>query len=151
MTGTEPKLPQGTPGPKLSPPRRVRVVAALLRRDGSGEVLVQQRGPQGARALLWEFPGGKVEPGESDVSALARECREEMDVAVEVIRQVDEVRHVYSDLEVELVLLAGRIVEGEPRALHAQQLQWVAVDRLGDLAFCEADKPFIEALQRGEY
>jgi len=133
----------------VSPKKRVRVVAALLRRGD--EVLVQQRGPGGARGLLWEFPGGKVEPGESEPAALARECKEEMDVSVEVGARLAEVHHAYPDLEVELVLFAARLVEGEPRALHAHELRWVRVTGLAALPFCEADGPFIQALERGEY
>ena len=131
--------------------RRVQVVAALIRRGD--EVLVQQRGPGGARGLLWEFPGGKVEPGEAEAVALARECQEELGVAVEVGARLSAVHHVYSDLEVDLVLLAARLVAGqpEPRALHAHALRWLPVQQLEELAFCEADGPFIRELQEGKY
>ncbi len=129
--------------------KKVRVVAALFRRGA--EVLVQQRGPGGARGLLWEFPGGKVEPGESEPAALVRECREEMGVESEVGRKLAEVHHRYADLEVELVLYAATLTRGEPQALHAHALRWLAVDRLAELPFCEADGPFIRSLQAGEY
>lgn len=130
--------------------RRVRVVAALVRRGEA--VLVQQRRPGEARALLWEFPGGKVEPGESDEAALVRECLEELGVPVEVERPVAAVTHGYADLEVELALYACRLRPGdEPRALHAHEVRFVEVGRLGELAFCEADGPFVASLERGEY
>jgi 8-oxo-dGTP diphosphatase len=129
---------------------RIRVVAALVKRRG--RILVQQRGPKGARALLWEFPGGKVEPGESDEAALARECREEMGVAVEVGRKVAQVRHAYADLEVDLILYGSEILEGgEPKALHAHALRWIEAEKLLELPFCEADVPFLEGLKSGEY
>jgi len=128
---------------------RIRVVAALVKRAGT--ILVQQRGPKGARALLWEFPGGKVEPGETDEAALARECKEEMGVDIEVGRCVAEVHHAYADLEVDLVLYAGELVKGEPRALHAHALRWVEAAGLSGLAFCEADVPFLEGLKAGRY
>ena len=81
--------------------RRVRVVAALIRRGGA--VLVQQRHEREARALLWEFPGGKVEPGETDAQALARECREELAVELAVECLAASTVHAYADLEVELM------------------------------------------------
>jgi 8-oxo-dGTP diphosphatase len=129
---------------------RIRVVAALVKRQGA--ILVQQRGPKGARALLWEFPGGKVEAGESDEEALSRECREEMAVEVRVGRKVAQVRHAYADLEVDLILYMGEILGGgEPQALHAHALRWVEAEKLAGLPFCEADVPFLEGLKAGEY
>ena len=129
--------------------RRVRVVAALIQRDEA--VLVQQRGPEGPRGLLWEFPGGKVEPGESDSAALARECLEELGVEVSVAARLQEVRHTYADLEIELALFQSEIVRGEPRSLHARALRWMRRDHLASLPFCEADGPFVQALERGDY
>lgn len=130
--------------------KQVRVVAALIRR-GVDEVLVQRRGPGGARGLLWEFPGGKVEAGESEPAALARECREEMDVEVGVGPKLAEVHHEYADLIVDLVLFSSWLVQGEPKALHAHELRWVRVPELATLPFCEADGPFIRSLERGDY
>jgi 8-oxo-dGTP diphosphatase len=129
--------------------KRIRVVAALLRRGD--EALVQQRGPKGARAFLWEFPGGKVEPGESESAALERECREEMDVQIAVGERLDEVSHAYADLEVELVLYATTLVSGEPKPLHAHTVRWVKIAKLAELPFCEADGPFLKALEAGRY
>jgi 8-oxo-dGTP diphosphatase len=122
----------------------VRVVAALICRDR--EILVQQRKPGGPRGLLWEFPGGKVEPGESDADALVRECKEELDVVVAVAGSVVTSRHAYPDLTVELALYECTILEGEPRKLSAHELRWVAVDKLGGLQFLPADVPLLAAV-----
>lgn len=129
--------------------KRVRVVAALFRRGD--EVLVQQRGPGEARALLWEFPGGKVERDETDEAALARECREELGVEIEVGRPVTEIHHAYADLEVDLALYASHLVDGEPQALHAHAVRWVSIGTLDRLPFCEADGPFVRGLARGDF
>ncbi len=129
--------------------RKVRVVAALIRRGDA--VLVQQRRPGGARALLWEFPGGKVEPGETDQQALARECREELAVEIAVDEHVHTTTHTYPDLIVELALYRARLLKGEPQALHAHQLRFAKLTDLPKLPFCEADVPFVEALGRGAY
>ena len=133
-----------------SGPRTVRVVAALIPHpEQPGRYLVQQRLPGGSRALLWEFPGGKVEAGEGEPAALARECREELDVDLRVGRRLWEGRHSYPDLTVELVLYAARIRSGEPRPLGAQALRFLSVDEMQHLPFCEADIPLLAELASG--
>lgn len=129
--------------------RRIRVVAALFRRGET--VLVQQRPPDKSRALLWEFPGGKVEPGETDQEALARECLEELGVEVEVGVKVWEARHEYEDLVVELLLFrATMAADATPLPFEAHQLAWVSRGELPALPFCEADIPLLPLLASGE-
>ena len=131
-------------------PRTVRVVAALIPQPGDGSrYLVQQRLPGGSRALLWEFPGGKVEAGETEQAALARECREELDVELEVGQRLWQGRHTYPDLTVELVLYAARLVSGEPRPLGAHALRFLTFGEMTALPFCEADVPLLEELVAG--
>ena len=130
--------------------RAVRVVAALIPQPGQGSrYLVQQRLPGGSRALLWEFPGGKVEPGESEPQALARECREELGVELQVGRRLWAGRHEYVDVTVELVLYAAQLVSGQPQALGAHALAWLTPGEMKALPFCEADLPLLEALSTG--
>lgn len=132
-------------------PRTVRVVAALIPQPGDpSRFLVQQRLPGGSRALLWEFPGGKVEPGESDAQALARECREELDVELHVGRKLTEVRHTYPDLTVELVLYLSALRSGEPKCLGAHALEYRTPGEMQALPFCEADIPLLEDLVAGK-
>ena len=102
--------------------REIRVVAALIEAT-PGRFLVQQRLPGKSRALLWEFPGGKVESGETDAQALVREAREELGVRLEVGEERFSVRHAYQDLTVDLHLYAARIVEGTPAPLGAHALR----------------------------
>ena len=129
--------------------KRVRVVAALIA-DESGRFLVQQRLPTGSRANLWEFPGGKVEAGETDAQALIRECREELAVELVVGARVWGTVHEYTDLAVTLELISARITKGVPQALGAQALRFCSPSEMQALPFCEADLPLIEALARGE-
>jgi 8-oxo-dGTP diphosphatase len=130
--------------------KRVRVVAALIAdRADRSRYLVQQRLPGVSRANLWEFPGGKVEPGESDEAAVARECREELDVGLRVGRRLWGTEHTYVDLVVQLELYAAEIVDGEPRPLGAQALRFCTPAEMQALEFCEADVPLLEALARG--
>jgi 8-oxo-dGTP diphosphatase len=128
-------------------PRQVRVVAALLADPARpGQFLIQQRLPGGSRALLWEFPGGKVEAGETDQAALRRECREELAVDVEVGPLALQTRHDYEDLSVDLVLYRARIVAGEPVPHGAHALRWATPVQMRALPFCEADIPLLHRL-----
>jgi 8-oxo-dGTP diphosphatase len=130
--------------------RTVRVVAALIPQPGDGSrFLVQQRLPGGSRGLLWEFPGGKVEPGESEPEALARECQEELDVRLHVGRRLWAGRHEYPDLTVELALYAARLESGEPKPLGANALAFLTPTEMRALPFCEADIPPLEDLVAG--
>lgn len=138
-----------TEGPLVTKPcvRRVRVVAALIAKPGDAQrFLVQQRLSGASRGDLWEFPGGKVEDGEADERALARECLEELGVEVEVGRRLWGNTHAYVDLEVALELYEAVLVRGEPRALGAQRVRFCSVDEMRALSFCEADVPLIEVL-----
>jgi 8-oxo-dGTP diphosphatase len=124
----------------------VRVVAALIATDGGRRLLVQQRSPGKRRALLWEFPGGKVEAGESDVAALQREAREELGVELEVGAKRFHARHRYPDLEVDLHVYMAHVVSGVPHARSAHAIREVTLTELRQLPFCEADQPLVQAL-----
>lgn len=130
--------------------RRVKVVAALIEAAGrSGRFLVQQRLPGKSRPLLWEFPGGKVEAGESEQQALVRECREELAVELEVVGpKLWSGVHDYPDLAVELILYRAEIRSGEPQCLGANAMAWLTPAQMKALPFCEADLPLLDALER---
>ena len=125
--------------------REIRVVAALIE-TAPGRFLVQQRLPGKSRALLWEFPGGKVEPDETDAQALVREAREELGVELEVGEKRFEVRHAYEDLTVDLHLYAARIRRGTPAALGAHALRSATPEQMLAMPFCEADLPLLRSL-----
>ena len=127
--------------------KTIRVVAALIAdpRDPS-RFLVQQRLPDKSRANLWEFPGGKVEAGETDEAALARECQEELAVELKVGRRLWSTTHEYADLTVQLELFAADIKSGEPQLLGAQALEFCTPAEMQKLPFCEADIPLLELL-----
>ena len=106
-------------------PKAVEVVAALIWRGD--RFLACQRPAHKARGLLWEFVGGKVEPGETKEEALVRECREELGVTVRVGEVFTELTHVYPDLTVRLTLFHAAIPEGEPQKLEHNDLRWITV------------------------
>lgn len=121
------------------------VVAALI---WQGErFLACQRPPHKARGLLWEFVGGKVEPGETKEQALIRECREELDVTVRVGGIFMELVHEYPDLTVHLTLFHAGIAEGTPRLLEHQALRWLTIEEIGQYPFCPADQAILNRLR----
>ena len=125
---------------------RLRVVAAALF-DERGRVLIAQR-PEGKHmAGWWEFPGGKVTPGESDPEALMRELREELGVSTRAENEIMTLSHEYPDRIVDLVLWRASLLDGTPRGLDGQALKWVECQSLGNERLLPADAPFIGALQ----
>jgi len=126
---------------------RKLVVAALIR-DG-GKILMSRRRPDQAMPDLWEFPGGKVEAGEHPEAALAREVREELgcDVAIDRIEEV--VFHAYPEFDLYMLVYAGRIVAGTPRALEVAEIAWVPPSDLPSLDLLPADYPLARKLAGG--
>ncbi len=123
------------------------VVAALI---WAGETfMICQRPAHKARGLLWEFVGGKVEPGETKEQALIRECREELDVTLSVGKLFMEVIHEYPDLTVRLSLFNAAIAEGVPRKLEHNDIRWITVDEIPDYDFCPADEEILKKLRAG--
>jgi len=119
------------------------VVAALIWDEG--KFLICQRPAHKTRGLLWEFVGGKVEPGETKAQALIRECREELDIGLQVGEVFMDVVHTYPDLKVHLTLFHGSIAEGTPRLLEHSALAWITPAQIPQYDFCPAD---VEILQR---
>lgn len=122
------------------------VVAALIW-EGD-RFLIGQRPEHKARGLLWEFVGGKIEPGESKEQALIRECREELDVEIQVGDVFLEVTHEYTDLTVHLTLFHASIVRGIPQKLEHQDLRWITPQEIENYAFCPADQVILDKLRR---
>eukprot|EP00959_Pyramimonas_sp_CCMP1952_P229026 4789005-Pyramimonas_sp.AAC.1 len=131
------------------PLKMVLVVAAALI-DSEGRVLLAQRPPGKAMAGLWEFPGGKVEAGETPETALARELREELgvDVATAELKPLTFASHTYPTFHLLMPLFACTKWSGDPTPLEGQQLAWAASDELRTYEMPAADVPLIGALQR---
>jgi len=123
----------------------VDVVAALIW-DGD-TFLICQRPSHKSNALLWEFVGGKVESGESHADALIRECREELDITVEVGELFMELTHTYPDITVHLHLYHAAIVDGTPRMLEHNDLRWITPAEIPQYTFCPADDVILERIK----
>ena len=123
-----------------------QVVAALIW-DGN-RFMACQRPAHKARGLLWEFVGGKVDPGETKEQALIRECREELNITVSVGDVFMEVIHEYPDLTVELTLFHAAIAQGTPEKLEHNDIRWITVDEIDQYDFCPADTEILERLKQ---
>ena len=123
----------------------LEVVAALIR-DGE-RFLACQRPAHKARGLLWEFVGGKVEPGESGEQALVRECQEELGVTVTVEGVCMEAVHEYPDLTVHLTLFDASIAQGTPRKLEHSDIRWITLEEAEAYPFCPADRVILDRLK----
>jgi 8-oxo-dGTP diphosphatase len=125
----------------------IRVAAAVLH-DSQGRVLVCQRPAGKTLAGLWEFPGGKLEPGEAAEAALRRELYEELGIQVRSCRPLMQLQHEYPERHVELLVWLVEHYDGEAHGLEGQALRWVSVQELPTLALLPADLPIIEYLAR---
>ena len=130
----------------------IRVVAGIVWRDR--EVLVSRRYDDAHLGGLWEFPGGKLEPGETEPEALQRELREELGIEVEVGEAWGELVHDYDDRRVSLSFWFAEVRGGTPQPLEVAEVRWVPVGELDSLDFPGADDPLVHSLQaaagRGE-
>lgn len=121
------------------------VVAALIWKGN--QFMICQRPAHKTRGLLWEFVGGKVEPGERKKQALVRECRGELAVTVQVGEVFMEVTHEYPDLTVHLTLFHASIQEGTPQLLEHNDIRWITVEEINQYPFCPADEVILEKLK----
>ena len=122
------------------------VVAAGILRDAAGRILIAQRPAGGHVAGFWEFPGGKLNPGESPAEALFRELREEIGVSVEAATPFMAYRHDYPERSVELHVFLVERYTGDPRGVEGQPLRWVSVADFPSAGLLEADLPIAEKL-----
>ena len=125
----------------------VRVAVGVLV-DDCGRVLITRRADHQHQGGLWEFPGGKIEDGESAFQALVRELNEELGVVATHAEPLLEIRHDYGDKQVFLDIQRVTAWQGEPRGLEGQPLAWVLAIHLKDYDFPAANGPIVEALQR---
>ena len=124
----------------------VEVTAALIRRGNY--ILIARRPVTDQLAGLWEFPGGKIEPGEAPEECLRREIAEELNIAIKVGRFFTASTYKYPQKSVHLLAFWAELTGGEIRTLFHDEIKWVAFDKLSDFNFAPADIPIVEQLQR---
>ena len=121
------------------------VVAALV--WDNEKFMICQRPANKARPLLWEFVGGKVEPGETKEQALIRECQEELAITLSVGEVFMEVVHEYPDITIRLTLFNATIAEGIPQKLEHNDIQWITPAEIPNYDFCPADEEILEKIK----
>ena len=124
--------------------RKIRVVGAMI--EDQGRYLITQRPPTASLPLLWEFPGGRVEPGESDPEALGRELQEEMGISVQVGNRVIHVEHAYEGYDIDFCVYRCRLVRGAVQHGRIHDHRWVRPDELDQYEFPPADEKSIAQL-----
>ena len=124
------------------------VVAALIVKDH--HFLICQRPAHKARGMLWEFVGGKVEPGEALPQALIRECLEELGIRVTPQEIFMQLVHTYPDITVRLTLFWAQI-QDTPQRLEHNDLRWIGVDEIDHFSFCPADRDILAKLKEMEF
>lgn len=122
------------------------VSAGVVKRDG--RIMICQRKPDVHNGFKWEFPGGKLEKGESPEEALRRELREELNIDAEVGRIMDVMYHSYPDRDVLILFYGCRILEGEPQTVDCNAVEWVLPDDLLKYDFAGGDRRFVERNMR---
>jgi 8-oxo-dGTP diphosphatase len=127
--------------------KKIDVAGAVIFNDRN-EILCAQRSPSMSQPGLWEFPGGKIEPGETPESCLIREIREELDCLIEVRERIADATHHYPGLAVRLITYRARILEGTPRPKEHARLVWLPLSEIAKLDWAPADIPTVRSLAR---
>ncbi|MDZ5474014.1 (deoxy)nucleoside triphosphate pyrophosphohydrolase [Bacillus sp. 31A1R] len=125
--------------------KTIKVVGAVITYE-RGEILCALRSPKMSSPNVWEFPGGKIEKGESPEEALIREIQEELGCAIKVYEQIEDSKFAKEKFIINLLTYKAEIVQGEPRAKEHQELKWVTKQELSRLDWAPADLPTVKKI-----
>ncbi|SFI62130.1 8-oxo-dGTP diphosphatase [Thermoflavimicrobium dichotomicum] len=125
--------------------KKVKVCGAVIRND-QNEILCALRSPTMSLPNLWEFPGGKIEEGETAEETLVREIKEELGCTIEVYDKIEEVEYVYPHIIVNLITYEAKIIDGRPQAKEHAKIEWIPLDVLQQLNWAPADIPTVKKL-----
>ncbi len=126
--------------------KKLAIVAAFIRKDN--KFLICQRPANKARALLWEFVGGKVEKGETNQQALIRECQEELAIQIKVGELFYTINHEYDDIDITLYIYHAQIVNGTITKLEHNDIQWIPASEIDNFTFCPADVEVLDYIKK---
>ncbi|MDY6786380.1 MAG: A/G-specific adenine glycosylase [Cyanobacteriota bacterium] len=141
--GIQSQLPMKSPS---SPLPHKQIGVAVIGND-RGQILIDRRPEEGLLGGLWEFPGGKIEPGETVQECIKREIKEELGIEIEVGESIMSLDHAYTHFRVTLHVYDCRHVSGEPQAIECQEVRWVTLDEMESYPFPKANSKIIAALR----
>ncbi len=141
-------IQQNLPMSETHAPIPHKIIGVAVIGDDQGNVLIDRRPQNGLLGGLWEFPGGKVEPGETTEACIQREIREELGIEIEVGDRLIVVDHAYSHFRVTLNVHHCRHISGEPQPIECDEVRWVSLSELEQYPFPKANIQIIEALRR---
>lgn len=127
-------------------PHKIIGVAVIWNKEN--QILIDRRLPTGTMANLWEFPGGKIEPGETIEECIEREILEELGIKIAVEQHLITIDHTYPHLRVTLTVHHCHYLEGVPQAIECAEVLWVGLDELDNFDFPEANGEIINALRK---
>ncbi|XID92252.1 8-oxo-dGTP diphosphatase MutT [Paenibacillaceae bacterium WGS1546] len=125
----------------------IEVAAAIIENE-QGKLLIAKRKQGKSQAGLWEFPGGKLEPGESPEACLIRELKEEMNIQIEPYKRFGANEHDYGTVQIRLIAYKARYIRGDIRLVDHEECRWVEKRELAKFEWAPADVPFIELLKK---
>lgn len=127
-----------------------KIIGVAVISNDQGQILIDRRRPEGAMGGLWEFPGGKIEKGETVEECIKREINEELGILIEVGKHLITIDHTYTHLRVTLTVHHCRHLTGVPQPLECDEIRWVSLDELNQFAFPQANIQIIAALREGD-
>lgn len=117
---------------------KIDVTCAIIKNDGA--ILACKRGAESEHPFEWEFPGGKIEPNETEEECIKREIREELGVEIRIVKELKFIEHYYPSMLVRLIPFICEITQGKPLALEHERFCWQPISQFSDLSWSEADK-----------
>lgn len=126
--------------------KQINVVGAAIVDPKTGHILIGQRGPTQSLAGMWEFPGGKIEPGETEPEALMREIQEELNLSIEVNEAIDTASYQYDFGQVTMTIYYATLRGGELKRLEHAEIRWVSVEELADFNWAPVDIPIVNTI-----
>ncbi|MFM9265698.1 8-oxo-dGTP diphosphatase MutT [Tychonema sp. BBK16] len=124
-----------------------KVIGVAIIWNKQGQILIDKRRKQGLHGGFWEFPGGKIEPGETIEACIKREIMEELGIAIEVDESLMTIEHDYTKFTVTLCVHNCRYISGEPQTLECDEIRWVTLDELDQFSFPKANEQIIATLR----
>jgi 8-oxo-dGTP diphosphatase len=136
--------------PEMNFPVPHKIIGVAVIWNDQKQILIDRRRKEGAMGGLWEFPGGKIEPGETVPECIQREIQEELGIGIEVGEHLITIDHTYTQLRVTLTVHHCRHLTGTPQPLECDEIRWVSLDELDLFTFPQANSQIIAALREWE-